>query len=165
MELARGEQLIISTRPHARVLTAPVLTLLVVSAVVGAGIAAMPEVHRAWGWPALGIAGCLAVIWWVLRPVLRWASVSTTLTTQRLIARSGILRRTTHEVPLNRIVEVSRSRRAADVGFGSGTLLLTTVSGALLRLDNVPRVKAMQQAVGELVSEVSPEPTVIEPWP
>lgn len=165
MDLAPGEELIITTRPHARVLVAPIATLLVSAGLMGAGIAMVPDAYRTWGVPLIVGLAAAVTLWWVLRPVLRWATTSTTLTNRRLIARSGLLRRAEHEVPLNRIVEVAHSRRAGDLGFGSGTLLLTTVSGALLRLDNLPRVKAMRQAVGELASEVKPEPTVIEPWP
>ena len=65
---------------------------------------------------------------------------------------------------LNRVVDVTYRRRPGDLGFGSGTLLLTTVAGHLLRLDNLPRIKDMHQAVSELVADVAPRTEPEEPW-
>lgn len=156
-ELHPGEELITTTRPHARVLVWPVMLLMALSALAGAGCAWVPLAHRPWGQQGVALAcGVLGLVF-VVRPVFRWASTSTTLTTQRLIARSGWLRRANHDLPLNRVIEVGYSRRAGDLVFGSGTLLLTTVAGGRLRLDNLPRIKAMQQAVSELATESVPQ--------
>ena len=72
--------------------------------------------------------------------------------------------RTGHDLPLNRVVDVTYRRRPGDLGFGSGTLLLTTVAGHLLRLNNLPRIKDMYQAVSELVADVAPRTEPEEPW-
>lgn len=42
--------------------------------------------------------------------------------------------------------------------------MLTTVAGHLLRLDNLPRIKDMHQAVSELVADVAPRTEPEEPW-
>lgn len=164
LDLYPGEELVTTTRPHARVLVWPVVWLMLLSAVAGAGIAMVPTDYRPWGQQGVAVVCAVLALVFVVRPVLGWATTSTTLTTHRLIARSGWLRRASNDLPLNRLVEVAYSRRAGDLPFGSGTLLLTTVAGHRLRLDNLPRIKAMQRAVSELVSEAAPQLTEEQPW-
>lgn len=164
MKLNQGEELVTTTRPHARVLIWPVVALLIISALAGVGLAVVSEDDRQWGHPVVAGVGVALVLLLVVNPLARWASTSTTLTTQRLRTRSGILGRTGHDLPLNRVVDVTYRRRPGDLGFGSGTLLLTTVAGHLLRLNNLPRIKDMYQAVSELVADVAPRTEPEEPW-
>lgn len=165
LELNPGEELVTTARPHARTLFWPTVALFTISALVGAGIAVVPAEYRPIGQQLVAAAGALAAVFAVLRPVLRRANTTVTLTTQRLIVRSGLVRRAEHQVPLNRIVDIASSRAAADLGFGSGTLLLTTVGGQLLRLEHLPRIKAMRQAVSELATEARPELLAAsDPW-
>lgn len=158
VELHRAEDLVVTTRPHARVLFWPIVALLVISAATGVGLALLPAEWGRVGQLGLGLLAVLLLVVAVVRPVLRWATTSTTLTTGRLVARSGLLRRTSHAIPLSRIVEVGYTRNAGDWGFGSGTLLLTTITGSRFKLDNLPRIKAMHEATSELVAEAGPEP-------
>lgn len=164
-DLYHGEELVTTTRPHARVLVWPVVALMVFSGMVGVGLAMVPPEHRPWGQQVVASVCAVLCLVFVVLPVLRWATTSTTLTTRRLIVRSGWLRRINRDLPLNRVVDVAYTRKAGDLLFGSGTLLLTTVAGSRFRLDNLPRIKAMQQAVSELAAEsvpqIAPEPT----WP
>lgn len=155
MKLLEGEELINSTRPHGRVLIWPAIALICLGGLTGAGLALVPPQWRPEGQYALAGLALLTGWFMVVRPVLRWASTRTTLTTRRLLTRSGLFARVRHEVPLDRISDVAFSRRAGDLGFGSGTLLLTMASGKRLRMDNLPQVKAMAEAVGELSLEAS----------
>lgn len=159
-----GEEMITSTRPHARVLVGPIMVLMVLSALVGAGCAWVPLAYRPVGQQVIAAVCGLSAFVFVVLPVLRWVSTSTTLTTHRIIARSGWFRRANYDLPLNRVIDVGYSRRAGDLLFGSGTLLLTTVAGGRLRLDNLPRIKAMQQAVSELATEAAPQITSEPVW-
>ncbi|MDI9627691.1 MAG: PH domain-containing protein [Acidobacteriota bacterium] len=164
MKLDQGEEVVTTTRPHAQVLIWPILALLIISALVGVGFAVVPVAERQWGWLVVAGVGALLTLFGVLNPLLRWASTTTTLTTQRLSTRSGLLWRTGYDLPLNRVVDVAYRRRLGDFGFGSGTLLLTTVAGQLLRLDHLPRIKDMHQAVSELVADLAPVTESEEPW-
>ncbi|WIY83309.1 PH domain-containing protein [Propionimicrobium sp. PCR01-08-3] len=158
LELYPGEELVTVTRPHVRTLFGPVLGLFVISALTGVGIAILGARFDELGEQIVIGAGALATVFVVLRPIVRWAATSVTLTTQRLIIRTGIVRRDDRQVPLNRVVEVTISRSAGDLGFGSGTLLLTTMGGQQLRLAHLPRIKAMCAAVSELSNEAQPQP-------
>lgn len=164
LQLYHGEELVVTTRPHARVLVGPIAVLLLTAALVGVGVAVAPVQYRPLAQQLVAGLGGLVVAVWVLRPIARWATTSTTLTTQRIITRSGIVRQAEHEVPLNRVIDVAMTRTPADYGSGSGTLLLTTINGHRLKLANLPHIKAMRQAVGELAAEVAPQ-SVAEQWP
>jgi len=157
MRLNDGEELVTTVHPHPRVLVWPILALLVLAALVGVGLAAVPPAYRPVGQQVVAGLGAVLALVLVGRPVLRWATTSTTVTTQRLITRSGVLRRAGNDLPLNRVVDVGYHRRSGDLGFGSGTLLLTTLSGHLFHLDNLPRIKDVYQAVSELVADVGPD--------
>lgn len=154
--LSRDEQLIVTTRAHARVLIGPIVVLLVVSAAVGWGIAALPGGWRPIGEYAVAAAGTLIALVFVCRPVLRWATTTTTLTTRRVITRWGLVRRGGHDLPLNRVVDVTHSRGIGDLAFGSGTLVLATVAGERITLRNLPHIRDMRQAVSELVADEPP---------
>ncbi len=160
VELYKGEELVTTTRPHARVLVWPIALLMVLSALVGVGIAVVPLENRPWGQDVVAGVGALLALILVVRPVLRWAATSTTLTTDRLIVRGGLLRRRSQDLPLNRIVDVGYTRTAGDWGFGSGTLLITTLAGHRVAFDNLPRIKAMHEAVSELATATIPA----DPW-
>ncbi|BEH03022.1 MAG: PH domain-containing protein [Propionibacterium sp.] len=165
LELYPGEELVTKIRPHARTLLWPVIGLFAISALVGTGIAVVPRDYRPIGQQLVAASGALLGVVVLVRPLLRWATSSITLTTQRIIVRNGIVRHVEHQIPLNRIVDVATSRAAADLGFGSGTLLLTTVGGQQLRLAHLPQIKAMRQAVSELATEAQPELwTGPDPW-
>lgn len=163
MKLMDGEQVVVSTRPHGRVLIAPIGALLALAAVVGAGLAVVPPDWRPWAQYVVGALGLVLIVVFTGRPLTRWAATRTTLTTARLVVATGVARRVRHEVPLNRITEVSFSRRAGDYGFGSGTLLLTTVAGHRLRMTNLPQIAAMAEAVSELATESVPVIELPEP--
>ncbi|GAA2179108.1 PH domain-containing protein [Brooklawnia cerclae] len=154
--LSPDEDLVITTRPHARVLIGPVVALLVVSAVVGWGLAAVPEDWRPVGQYAVAGAGALAAVMLVVRPLVRWATTTTTLTTRRIVTRWGLVRRGGHDLPLNRVVDVTHTRGAGDLVFGSGTLVLTTMGGERVALRNLPHIRDMRHAVSELVADESP---------
>lgn len=165
MRLNDGEELLITVHPHPRVLVWPIVALLALAALTGLGIALVPPQYQPVGQQIVAGLGAVLVALLVGRPVLRWITTSTTITTRRLITRSGMFRRVGNDLPLNRIVDVGYHRRSADLGFGSGTLLLTTVSGRRLRVDNLPRIKDLYQAVSELVADVSPDTELDRPWP
>ncbi len=163
LELYPGEELVTTTRPHARTLFWPIVALFAISALVGAGIAVIPADYRPLGQQIVVALGALASAITVLRPVLRRSATSVTLTTQRLIVRTGLVRRAEHEIPLNRVVNIASTRALPDFGFGTGTLLLTTLGGQQLRLTHMPQIKAMRQAVSELSAQSRPE-LFVDPW-
>ncbi|AQX15162.1 hypothetical protein BCR15_01260 [Tessaracoccus lapidicaptus] len=150
-ELGQGELVVVSLRTHAKALIVPVVTLIATAAVVGAGIAVLPATWQPWGTYALVAVALIAVVAWVLLPLLRWATSTYTITDRRIITRRGILTRTGHDLPLRRITNVNYERSLTDRILGCGTLVFETAAGQPLRLPDVPDVERVHVAITELL--------------
>ncbi len=156
--LGGDEYVVVHTRTHAKVLVGRAVLLVVLGALTGAGLAAVPVSSRPWG-PGLVLAlGLFLVVATVLRPFLRWWTSTYTLTNRRLITRTGILARHGRDLPLDRVNDVSFERSLADRMFGCGTLHVQTAAdlGGLV-LPDVPAVQEVHRAISELMYE--PQPT------
>jgi membrane protein YdbS with pleckstrin-like domain len=83
-----SETVVARLRPHARALFWPTMLLLGVAAALGFLSGAFREQWQ--NAALLGGAAVLVIAGW-LAPLLRWASRRYTITTRRIVVRSGIL--------------------------------------------------------------------------
>ncbi|HSX66308.1 PH domain-containing protein [Nocardioides sp.] len=159
-----GEQVVVSTRTHAKALVLPVLGLLVALVLVAwsftPGIAEPPKVpdgdndlgifHAALRWGARLLA--LLVLAMALPPFVRWLTTTYTFTTRRFIKRSGLIAKEGRTIPLNRISGVDFEMGVIDRLFGCGTLVVSDAStGGRVELADIPRVEEVQlQVAAEL---------------
>lgn len=141
-------------RPHARRLFWSALVLIVVAGAVGyfsgnlpAPLADIPD------WALWGVAGVIVLLL-VVVPYLRWLSRTYTVTTRRVIARSGLLRRTRTEIGHARGYRISERRGPIQRIWGTGTLTLTNGVDAPLRMVDIPAVRLMNETLADQV-EVS----------
>lgn len=165
-QLAPGERVIVATRAQAGSLVWPAMLFVLVPAACafGAGwltrhrltfpAAAQPWVPAAlWTIAAVGL---LLVLFYCLRPLLRWLGTRYVLTNRRLIKRRGLLRR--HEVqnPLVAVHEVGvrqslfqRMRRCGDLivdmGNGRATLYVGVPEVALFRDITLEKIEELPQ--------------------
>ena len=147
-----GESVVISTRTHPKALLVPVLALVLLLAV---GVAAQTVIDQhvvtlvVWGLVAIG------VVWWVLRPLVVWASASYTFTDRRLITRTGVLTRRGHDIPLSRISDVANELDLIDRMLGCGTLIISDASThGSVRLPDIPHVEDTQRRLNLLLSDL-----------
>jgi len=147
-----GESVVISTRTHPKALLVPVLALVLLLAV---GVAAQTVVGQhvvtlvVWALVAVG------VVWWVLRPLMVWASASYTFTDRRLITRTGVLTRRGHDIPLSRISDVASELGLVDRMLGCGTLIISDASThGSVRLPDIPHVEDTQRRLNLLLSDL-----------
>ena len=150
--LNEGESVVVSMRTHVKALLGPALLLIVVAALAGF-LATLPSgdlsvVLQAVIW---GVAA-LVVVWWVVRPFLRWLTTTYTLTTRRLITRSGIVTRRGHDIPLIRVSDVAYERGLLDRLLGCGTLVVSVASdqGRVL-LHDIPQIEQVHLRMSELL--------------
>jgi uncharacterized membrane protein YdbT with pleckstrin-like domain len=142
-----GEHVVISTRTHPKALIGPALILLVV-------VAAVLFLSTLTDSTLLGaVAGAVAaaiVLWWVVRPFIKWLTTTYTFTNRRFIKRSGLIAKEGRTIPLNRISGVDFEIGVIDRVFGCGTLIVSDAStnGRVL-LDDIPRVEQVQLKVAE----------------
>lgn len=143
-----GERVIARLRRHGRALVWPSLAL----AVVAFGLAylggRMPE---EWQNLALLIAAVVLIVALFLVPLLRWLTVSYTITTRRLILRRGVLVHVRQELLHSRGYDLTVRKSALQRVFGSGDLLINTGLEHPVVLEDVPRADLVQDALHDLM--------------
>lgn len=141
-------------RPHARRLFWSALVLIVVAGAVGYFTGNLPApLDETPDWVLCLVAG-VVVLLLVVIPYLRWLAHTYTVTTRRVIARSGLLRRTRTEIGHARGYTISERRGPIQRIWGTGTLTLTNGVDAPLRMVDIPAVRLMNETLADQV-EVS----------
>jgi len=137
-----GEQVVIHKHPHWKMLILPVLIFLVV--VSGAAYLAALVHKQNWhliGWIAIAVVGVVILVWQTVIPFLRWRTTHFIVTTDRVMAREGVLNRTGLDIPLSRINSVKFVHRLMDRIWGAGTLIIESASDEPLEFDDIPQVE------------------------
>lgn len=163
--LGDDEYVVVHTRTHVKVLAGRVLWLLVLAALFGAGVAAVPDWTRPWATWLVLLLSLGLVLRGCVRPFLHWWSTTYTVTNYRIIARDGVLSRRGHDLPLARVADVRSERSVADRLLGCGTLRLATAAepGTVV-LRDIPDLARVQRALTALVLERRAVPP-LDGWP
>jgi membrane protein YdbS with pleckstrin-like domain len=140
--LTEGEQVVLHKHPHWKMLILPVLVFLVA---VGAGaflaaLAGKQPWHLA-AWIAILVVAVVLIVWLTLNPLLRWKTTHFIVTTDRVMAREGVLNRTGLDIPLSRINSVRFEHGIIDRMWGCGTLIIESASDEPLDFDDIPDVE------------------------
>ena len=151
-----GEYVVLSTRPHGKTLTSPVLVLLLTAffATFAAGRAGreLTGPVRTALVAALVVLAALIVVRWVVLPFLRWLTTTYTFTTRRLVARSGVVAREGRNVPLDRIAGIDVEMGLLDRLLGCGTLVVCDAGeDGRIELHDIPRVEDVQTRIADQV--------------
>lgn len=157
--LNEGENIVFSTRTHYKALLLPGFLLLLVL-VVAAWLTSIAS--GGWTWVIWGIAVVLLAVF-SLWPFLNWLAATYTVTDRRLITRNGVLTRRGHDIPLNRISDVSYEHGVIDRILGCGTLIISDASThGRVPLHDVPRVETLHKQLSDLLfhGTVPPEPDI-----
>jgi uncharacterized membrane protein YdbT with pleckstrin-like domain len=140
--LTDGEQVVIHKHPHWKMLILPVLIFLV--AVAGAAFLAALAGKQSWhlaAWIAIAVVGIVLVVWLTIIPFMRWRTTHFIVTTDRVMAREGVLNRTGLDIPLSRINSVKFVHGLIDRIWGAGTLIIESASDEPLEFDDIPQVE------------------------
>lgn len=148
---ASPELRVARVRRHARRLTWSAVVLVAVAGAVGYFTGNLPTGYEDWMlWTAAGVVVLLLVV----LPYLRWLSHTYTITTRRVIERSGLVSRHRTELPHARGYTISERRGPLQRLWGSGTLTLSNGVDAPLRLRDIPAVALVHETLADQV-EVS----------
>ena len=146
--LNSGESVVFTTRTHPKALVVPVLIAVLVIAVA---ITASVFIHG-YGLLAVWVIAALLILWFTGRPVLVWLAATYTLTDRRVLTRTGIFTRRGHDIPLNRISDVSYEKGVLDRFLGCGTLIISDASTqGRVALPDVPHVEQRQLQISDLL--------------
>ncbi|HEX7740762.1 MAG TPA: PH domain-containing protein [Marmoricola sp.] len=146
--LNQGESVVFHTRTHPKKILLPVVVLIVAFA-----LAVFLSIHthgvaRTVVWVVALVVVLVFTVW----PILNWASATYTVTNRRLFTRSGVFTRRGHDIPLNRISDVSSERDVLDRMLGCGTLVISDASTkGRVALPDVPHVEQRQLQLSDLL--------------
>lgn len=154
--LSEGERVVVHKHPHFKMLVVPFLVLLIT---IGAGIwlatlamDATPPWDMVW-LIAIGAVGLLLIVWLFLTPFVRWRTTHFIVTTDRLIAREGVLKRTGIDIPMSRINSVRFEHGLIDRVFGCGTLIIESASDEPLTFEDIPKVEQVHTHIYREVND------------
>lgn len=135
-------------RPHARRLFWSSLVLIAVAGAVGFFYGNLPAPFENW---MLLTAAAVAVLLLVVVPWATWWAHTYTITTRRVIERSGLLRTRRTELPHMRGYTIQIRRGPLQRMWGGGTLVLSNGVDAPMRLRNVPNAELVHEVLVDQV--------------
>ncbi|MFJ8913528.1 PH domain-containing protein [Amycolatopsis sp. NPDC102389] len=154
--LSENEHVVVHSHPHFKMLILPFLALIVTLG-VGIWLAVIAKDATA-PWDliseiAIAAVGLGLVVWLFLAPFVRWRTTHFIVTTDRLIAREGVLKRTGIDIPLSRINSVQFEHGLLDRVFGCGTLVIESASDEPLKFDDIPKVERVHTVIYREVND------------
>jgi len=142
------ESVVARLRPHSRALFFPTVALLADIGAVSYFAGSLPE-----EWMNLLVlaAGAVIALLFFVAPVLRWLSQNDTITTRRVVIRSGILVRSRQELLHSRGYDVTVRQAGLQLLFRSGDVLINTGNEHPVVLRDVPNAELVQSALHDLM--------------
>ena len=150
--LNEGEKVVIDTRTHVKALIFPILMLVVFLAI---GTWVQTAIDQGIVTKGVWILVAIGVIWFVLKPVIIWATATYTFTDRRLITRTGVIVRRGHDMPLARISDIAYEFGPIDRLLGCGTLLISDASThGTIKLHDIPQVEETQRTLNQMLQKL-----------
>lgn len=149
-EARTPETVVARLRAHARALVWPSIALIVIVGAFSFFFGAFDE-----GWQnvaVLGAALLLVVVLWLL-PLLAWLGRHSTITTRRIVLRSGFFVRVRQELLHSRGYDVTVRQNALQSMFGSGHVEINTGLEHPIILRDVPGAFLVQEVLHDLMEE------------
>lgn len=152
--LADNEKLLLHRHPHWKTLVGALLVGVIVTVLAGAAGAALGAATLTGPWAAIllivvVVAWLVAMIWWVLSPIIRWATNHFVITDQRVMFRTGVFKRTGIDIPVLRINTVRFEHGFIDRLLRTGTLIIESASDDPLEFKDIPNVERVHSMLYE----------------
>jgi membrane protein YdbS with pleckstrin-like domain len=154
--LSEGEKVVIHKHPHWKMLLLPYVVLVVTLAVgiwLGILVQDAGDPWKLVGTIAIGVIGLVLIVWLFLVPFVRWRTTHFIVTTDRVMAREGVIKRTGIDIPLSRISSVRFEHGLIDRIVGCGTLIVESSSQEPLEFDDIPQVEKVHSFIYRQVND------------
>jgi len=164
--LVPGEQVITITRPQPRKLAGPAAAFVAAPAAAafasawtlrGEATRLVPAVSSDWTpWVVLGCVLAAAWIWlaYCLPRLLRWQGTRYILTSRRIVARYGMMRRRDEQVNLTSVRNVTVHQSAVQRILRSGNISLETGYQSVVALEDVPEAARFRDFILDAVADL-----------
>ena len=149
--LSHDEVVVRHMHTHMKTLLPAIIVELILIIAAAVGSFFVPQEAHYWALPTIWIAVLVLSIPLIIVPWIKWASTTYTVTTKLVVTRTGIIKRTGHDLPLTRISDIQMEKNFDDRLFGCGTLALQTSADDPLLLHDVPRVEMVQVEISNLL--------------
>jgi membrane protein YdbS with pleckstrin-like domain len=154
--LSEGEQVVIHKHSHWKMLLLPYLVLIITLA-AGVWLALLVrDATPPWdliGLIAIGAVGLVVIVWLFLVPFVRWRTTHFIVTTDRVMAREGVINRTGIDIPMSRISTVRFEHGLIDRIFGCGTLIVESSAQEPLEFDDIPSVEKVHSHIYRQIND------------
>ncbi|MGW4483614.1 PH domain-containing protein [Amycolatopsis sp. NPDC004368] len=154
--LSQNEQVVVHSHPHFKMLIFPFVAFVITIAAAVWLILLAQDAAPPWNnvaMIAIGVVALVLVVWLFLAPLVRWRTTHFIVTTDRLIAREGVVKRTGIDIPMSRINSVQFEHGLLDRVFGCGTLIIESASDEPLRFDDIPHVERVHTVIYREVND------------
>ncbi len=148
VQTVQPEVVVARLRSHGRALVLPSLVLVADAAALGYFGGTLAEPWQ--NWLVLGGAVLVAVLFFLL-PLIAWLGRNYTITTRRIVLRSGVLVRTRQELLHSRGYDVTVRKSGLQGAFGSGDVLINTGLEHPVVLRDVPGANLVQATLHDLM--------------
>ena len=144
------EAVVARFRSHGRALVLPSLALVGISLATGYFYGTLPLV---WENLAVIVTGAILAVLLFVIPLLAWLGRSYTVTTRRIVLRSGLFVRVRQELLHSRGYDVTVRKTALQSVFGCGDVSINTGLDRPVVLRDVPSADLVQGALHDLMEK------------
>lgn len=149
--LGQDEVVIHHMRTHAKAILGNIIVWIVATIGLVAYFIFAPESWPTWVSYIIIALYLLIVFIFFLVPFLVWLTNTFTITSRRVITRTGIITKRGHDIPLYRISNVAYERDLIDRFFRCGTIVFETSADNPLYLHDIPNVERVHVELTELL--------------
>ncbi|GAA3132197.1 PH domain-containing protein [Streptosporangium carneum] len=166
-QLAEGELRIRAFHPHWKRLVAPLFALVVI--IVGSSIAIfiMPAFeYDSYARIAVAVIAVGLMTVWSFVPYVQWKNTAYVLTSHRLTISTGVLNKSTEDIPMSKVNTVSADQTLLERMFGSGTLNVESAGEhGHVTLRDIPRIQEVRADLFRAVDEATDDEEPRGPQP
>lgn len=156
--LTQGERRIRSFHPHWKRLIGPFLALVLLVAACGAALFFIPSdwEYAFYGRVAALVITVILLTIWSFIPYLKWKNTGYVLTTHRFTISTGVLNKSTDEIPMTKVNTVSSDQTFVERMLGCGTLTVESAGekGQIIEKD-IPKIQEVRAELFRLVEDAS----------
>ncbi|MEV0617148.1 PH domain-containing protein [Nonomuraea sp. NPDC050404] len=156
--LTQGERRVRSFHPHWKRLVVPLIALILIAAASGAALYFIPAdfEYATYARIAVAVIGLILLTIWSFVPYLQWKNTGYVLTTHRFTISTGVLNKSTDEIPITKVNTVSSDQTFAERLLGCGTLTVESAGdrGEIV-LRDIPRIQDVRTDLFRLVEDAS----------
>ncbi|MET7461558.1 PH domain-containing protein [Nonomuraea sp. NPDC005501] len=156
--LTQGERRVRSFHPHWKRLVGPVAALVLIAAASGAAVFFVPGDWEYASYARIAVCAVALVLLtvWSFVPYLQWKNTGYVLTTHRFTISSGVLNKSTDEIPMAKVNTVSSDQTFVERLLGCGTLTVESAGDrGQIVLRDIPHLQDVRADLFRLLEDAT----------